>query len=248
MGNICKQYKELSNVLLKPNRIPYDPEYDLYQTESPVKGVPIIRHDYQVENDDKHTLICHLLYPETVNKEPINLVCFLHTRGGNALEGKFLINAMLPNVAVLLFNFAGSGLSGGEYVSLGMNETRDFKLVLDEAKKVIPVGRVALWGRSMGAVTTLMFTKLWNNPQKFFVSKDEYRKKNKGEYEKYLKKKEKEQNEQMKKDMEGEGENEGKIEPKEGEEVDLNDDISADLDMENDLLMSVSGKDARIFK
>lgn len=240
MGNICKQYKELSNVLLKPNRMTYDPEFDLFQSGSEVKGVPVERRDFGLTNDDGHKLACHLFFPEALDRAPIDLVCFLHTRGGNALEGKFLLNAMLPNVAVLLFNFAGSGLSEGEYVSLGMNETRDFKLVLDEAKRAIPVGRVCLWGRSMGAVTALMFTKLWNNPQRFFVSKDEYISKNKGEYERYRKKKEKEQQEKIKADMEGDLDEDAKIEEKNVEDVEL-EDKSEDADMERDLLMSKSG-------
>ena len=233
MGNLCKQYKELSNVLLKPNKISYDPERDLFESESLVKGVPVLRHDFEILNDDKFNVVCHLLYPETVDKDPINLVCFLHTRGGNALEGKFLVNAMLPNVAVLLFNFAGSGLSEGEYVSLGMNETRDFKLILDEVKNTIPVGKVCLWGRSMGAVTSIMFTKLWNNSQKFFVTKEEYIEHNKGDYKKFMKKKEKEDKD--KKEKEEEDEEEGE---KETDEIDLKDDKSDGLDMEKDLLES----------
>ena len=229
MGSLWKQYKQLSDVLLKPNKFNYDPDFDLLESETLIKGVPIIRHDFRIENDDKLNLACHLFYPETVDKDPINLVSFMHTRGGNALEGKFLLHAMLPNVAVLLFNFIGSGISEGEYVSLGMNETRDFKLVLDKVKTMIPVGKVCLWGRSMGAVTSIMFTKLWNNSEKFFVTKEEYIERNKGEYNKYLKEKQKEEE----KDEKGTDD----INMDDNEDGDGDEDED-DLDMENDLLNS----------
>lgn len=223
----------------------YDPNFDLLESEAEIKGVSIIREDFQVQNDDGFQLACHLFFPETVDEEKIDLICFLHTRGGNALEGKFLLNSMLPNMAVLLFNFAGSGLSEGEYVSLGMNETRDFKLVLDKVKNTIPVGRVCLWGRSMGAVTAIMFTKLWNNSEKFFVTKEEYIEKNQGQYKKYLKEKEK----AGKKD-EGEEEGEGEMEGRGGkgtDQIDLGDEDEDSADMEKDLLNSANN-DGRFLK
>lgn len=231
MGSIWKQYKQLSDVLLKPNKMSYDPNFDLLESETSIKGVPIIRQDFQIKNDDGFQLACHLFFPETMENNKIDLVCFLHTRGGNALEGKFLLNAMLPNIAVLLFNFAGSGLSEGEYVSLGMNETRDFKLILDKVKESISIRKVCLWGRSMGAVTAIMFTKLWNNPEKFFVSKEEYIEKNQSEYKKYLKEKEKEgkkDEDEDKDDDKQEGNEKGT------DEIDLDE----SGDMENDLLNS----------
>ena len=234
MGSLWKQYKQLSDVLLKPNKFNYDPDFDLFESESPIKGVPIIREDFKIQNDDQLNLACHPFYPETVDRDPINLVCFLHTRGGSALEGKFLLSAMLPNVAVLLFNFAGSGISEGEYVSLGMNETRDFKLVLDKVKQMIPVGRVCLWGRSMGAVTSIMFTKLWNNSEKFFVSKEEYIKRNKGAYEKYMKEKEKKEDEEN-----NEKGTDDISMGNDGEDNFDEEDKSGEFDMEKDLLNSV---------
>lgn len=232
MGSLWKQYKQLSDVLLKPNKIQYDPDSDLLEPETTIKGVGIVRHDFRIENDDKLFLACHLFFPETLDEGPIDLVCFLHTRGGNALEGKFLLNAMLPNVAVLLLNFVGSGISDGEYVSLGMNETRDFKLVLDKAKEMIPVGRVCLWGRSMGAVTAIMFTKLWNNPDKFFVTKEEYIRRNQGAYKKYLKNKDKiDEKAAEEQEQNGDG--------AEGtDNIELNGDKSDENDMERDLLDS----------
>jgi len=50
-------------------------------------------------------------------------VVYLHTRGGCRIEGLFLLKIFLPKVGLLLFDFAGSGYSEGEYVTLGINES-----------------------------------------------------------------------------------------------------------------------------
>jgi fermentation-respiration switch protein FrsA (DUF1100 family) len=51
----------------------------------------------------------------------------------------------------------GSGNSGGEFVSLGHYERDDVAAVVDELRRRKLVGRVALWGRSMGASTALLY-------------------------------------------------------------------------------------------
>lgn len=53
-------------------------------------------------------------------------------------------------------DFAGCGISEGEYISLGYFEKFDAKLVMDYVKKEKPITEFGLWGRSMGAATTLM--------------------------------------------------------------------------------------------
>lgn len=42
-------------------------------------------------------------------------------------------------------------------MSLGYYEQEDLKLVLEELKVSPKIGRIALWGRSMGAVTALLY-------------------------------------------------------------------------------------------
>jgi hypothetical protein len=51
---------------------------------------------------------------------------------------------------------SGSGLSEGEYVSLGYYEKDDIKVVVDFLRKSDTVSTIGLWGRSMGAVTALL--------------------------------------------------------------------------------------------
>jgi fermentation-respiration switch protein FrsA (DUF1100 family) len=60
-------------------------------------------------------------------------------------------------VAVFSFDFAGSGKSDGEYVSLGFYEREDLSCVIAHLRATNVVSTIALWGRSMGASTALMF-------------------------------------------------------------------------------------------
>ncbi|KAF9679300.1 hypothetical protein SADUNF_Sadunf06G0000600 [Salix dunnii] len=72
---------------------------------------------------------------------------------------------LLPsNITVFTLDFSGSGLSDGDYVSLGWHERDDLKVVRDDLKVVVSYLRsnkqiscIGLWGRSMGAVTSLLY-------------------------------------------------------------------------------------------
>lgn len=41
------------------------------------------------------------------------------------MEGHFLLKFCLPQLSVLLFDFAGSGFSEGDHITLGIKESRD---------------------------------------------------------------------------------------------------------------------------
>ena len=55
------------------------------------------------------------------------------------------------------FDFSGCGLSQGEYISLGYYERDDVEAVIHYLRTSDEVSTIALWGRSMGAVTALMY-------------------------------------------------------------------------------------------
>jgi pimeloyl-ACP methyl ester carboxylesterase len=93
----------------------------------------------------------------------IACVVFLHTRGGCRLEGLFLRTHFLPKMALCVFDFAGSGHSEGEYITLGPKEKRDTKSMIDHLRKQFGVSSVFLWGRSMGAVTSILFAGEYPN-------------------------------------------------------------------------------------
>lgn len=57
-----------------------------------------------------------------------------------------------------VFDFSGSGNSDGEYISLGFFEREDVETVTGYLRGTNLVSAVGLWGRSMGAVTALMYS------------------------------------------------------------------------------------------
>ena len=66
--------------------------------------------------------------------------------------------AMVLSLGICLvsFDFTGSGLSGGEHVSLGAFEKDDLKAVIEHLREEGLTSTIALWGRSMGAATRLL--------------------------------------------------------------------------------------------
>lgn len=79
---------------------------------------------------------------------------YLHCNSGSRLEGHVYVDTLInAGIAVCLFDFAGSGLSDGEYISLGFFELNDVDAVVKHLIATFHVSRIALWGRSMGAVT-----------------------------------------------------------------------------------------------
>mmetsp|Transcript_1622 Transcript_1622/g.2640 ORF Transcript_1622/g.2640 Transcript_1622/m.2640 type:complete len:280 (-) Transcript_1622:117-956(-) len=58
--------------------------------------------------------------------------------------------------SVFAFDFAGSGLSEGEYCTLGYHEQDDLRCVIEYLRQSPQIDKIAVWGRSMGAASTLM--------------------------------------------------------------------------------------------
>ena len=50
-------------------------------------------------------------------------------------------------IGFLTFDFTGSGLSEGQYVTLGKNESEDLECIINYIKNTGKVKNIALWGR-----------------------------------------------------------------------------------------------------
>lgn len=61
------------------------------------------------------------------------------------------------DITVFTFDFAGCGLSEGPYISLGYYERDDVDFVFKYLRQLGTVSSIGIWGRSMGAVTALMY-------------------------------------------------------------------------------------------
>jgi pimeloyl-ACP methyl ester carboxylesterase len=89
-------------------------------------------------------------------RQPV--IIYLHGNSSSRSEvipqlGHFLALGL----TVVAFDFTGSGQSEGEFVSLGYYEREDLQAVINHLRASGTVSTIALWGRSMGAATALMY-------------------------------------------------------------------------------------------
>lgn len=85
----------------------------------------------------------------------------LRAIGGSRLDGLDALELLLPyNITVVTLDFTGSGISEGDYVSLGYYEKDDLKTVVEYLRASDTVTRIGLWGRSMGAATAILYAHM----------------------------------------------------------------------------------------
>jgi len=84
-------------------------------------------------------------------------VVYLHGNCGCRADANDVVRLLLPaGIQVCCFDFTACGHSPGAYVTLGSHEPKDLATVVEFLRNT-GVGQIALWGRSMGAVTTIRY-------------------------------------------------------------------------------------------
>ncbi|KAI3781381.1 hypothetical protein L2E82_11394 [Cichorium intybus] len=151
--------EQLINFIIRPPRAEYNPKNDLLDPEFLLKGKLYQRKDLEVINSKGDVLQCSHYMP-TVRPEgkPLPCVIYCHGNSGSRADASEAAIILLPsNITVFTLDFSGSGLSGGDHVSLGWYEKQDLRAVVDHLRADGNVSLIGLWGRSMGAVTSLMY-------------------------------------------------------------------------------------------
>ncbi|KAL1543193.1 hypothetical protein AAHA92_20200 [Salvia divinorum] len=151
--------EQLINFIIRPPRAEYNPKNDLLDEEFLLKGKWYQRKDLEVKNSRGDVLLCSHYMP-VVPPEGKTLPCVIYCHGnsGCRTDASEAAVILLPsNITVFTLDFSGSGLSGGEHVTLGWNEKDDLKAVVNYLREDGNVSLIGLWGRSMGAVTSLMY-------------------------------------------------------------------------------------------
>ena len=72
-----------------------------------------------------------------------------------------LIVKFKTNIAA--FDFLGCGSSDSSYLTYGIEEFHDVKLMVEEIKRKFSRQKITLWGRSMGALCCIMYGKMFPN-------------------------------------------------------------------------------------
>ncbi|CAN8275210.1 unnamed protein product [Cochlearia groenlandica] len=151
--------EQLVNFIIRPPRAEYNPENDLLEQEFMLKGRWYQRKDLEVKNSRGDVLQCsHYIPVDRPEERPLPCVIYCHGNSGCRADASEAAIVLLPsNITIFTFDFSGSGISGGEYVTLGWNEKDDLKAVVEYLRTDGNVSLIGLWGRSMGAVTSLMY-------------------------------------------------------------------------------------------
>ncbi|XP_020267346.1 uncharacterized protein LOC109842856 isoform X2 [Asparagus officinalis] len=151
--------EQLVNFIIRPPRADYSPIDDLLDQEFMLKGRWYQRKDLEIKNSRGHALQCSHYGPAVIPEgKTLPCVIYCHGNSGCRADASEAAIILLPsNITVFTLDFSGSGLSGGEHVTLGWNEKEDLKAVVNYLRAEGNVSCIGLWGRSMGAVTSLMY-------------------------------------------------------------------------------------------
>mmetsp|Transcript_19120 Transcript_19120/g.52459 ORF Transcript_19120/g.52459 Transcript_19120/m.52459 type:complete len:567 (+) Transcript_19120:243-1943(+) len=93
-------------------------------------------------------------------QQPKQLPCVIYMHGNSSCRLEVLpqlTHLLAMGTSVVAFDFCGSGHSQGQHVSLGYFEAQDLQTVVQHLRQQQTVSSIALWGRSMGAATALLF-------------------------------------------------------------------------------------------
>lgn len=151
-------YSTLWKAVIRPPRFEYELS-DMGPEEFTIKRMRIKRTDLEIKSSKGHTLKCSHYEPFGASREWEQLPCviYLHGNSSSRLEALDAVPYLLPsNITLFCFDFAGCGQSEGEYISLGWYERDDLAIIVEHLRKERRVSTIGLWGRSMGAVTSLL--------------------------------------------------------------------------------------------
>src|SRR3990167_9611242 len=158
LGSLSSGYDQLWKAMIQPSRHQYHME-DLGPTTIYYDNGVFKRDDFMMDAGPSGKIAVSFFKPEgvmDVNQAPC--VIYLHSQGGCRLEGKFLMELCLTKgICLCLFDFLGCGRSSGDYVSLGHFEQLQVERLVDHLTNAYNIGSIGLWGRSMGAVTAILY-------------------------------------------------------------------------------------------
>ena len=105
-------------------------------------------------------LCCSHWEPVDSHRKEINMPVVIHLHGNcgcrvDAIDS--LEETLAIGMTVVAIDLSGSGLSEGEYISLGWHEHHEAHTLVQHLKRHRRVSTVHFWGRSMGAVTAIMY-------------------------------------------------------------------------------------------
>ena len=152
-------YETLWKFIIRPPRDTYPISYLGYSNFT-FKEKNYIRKDFDLISSQGYKMKCSLIEPEPIYRPSkiMPIVIYLHGNASSRLEGLRTLTILLPHdINLFIVDLPGCGLSEGEYISLGYYESYDLGIIVDFLENLPGVGKIGLWGRSMGAATALIY-------------------------------------------------------------------------------------------
>jgi len=164
MNLLCKifsgSYDNLWKAIIRPTRDKYTMK-DLGPYKFEINSRNYKRTDLTITNKHNIKLKCSFWEPFDEEREYDQLPCVIYLHGNSSSRTEAigqLKHLLTLNITVFAFDFYGCGKSEGKYISLGWYESDDVECVINYLKKTNKVSAIGLWGRSMGAVTALIYS------------------------------------------------------------------------------------------
>lgn len=159
-GKISETYAGLWKLIIRPPRDKYHVE-ELGPQRFRIGSAQYERVDFQLQNERGMKLECSHYRPRSSgyaeSHERLPCVIYLHGNCSSRVEACEAVPLLLPKgVTLLSLDFAGSGHSEGDYISLGHWEEQDLRVVIDHLRGPGRASAIGLWGRSMGAATSVL--------------------------------------------------------------------------------------------
>eukprot|EP00356_Strombidium_inclinatum_P002337 CAMPEP_0170480582 /NCGR_PEP_ID=MMETSP0208-20121228/1368_1 /TAXON_ID=197538 /ORGANISM="Strombidium inclinatum, Strain S3" /LENGTH=284 /DNA_ID=CAMNT_0010753155 /DNA_START=9 /DNA_END=859 /DNA_ORIENTATION=+ len=154
------------NMVIRPPKNEY-PEPNMGKTYDNTWGGKVYTIDsFWVPNAKGEKLSCSFVEPKDDKDrsgESMPCVIYMHGNAGNKTEGfEYAEGLLSKGMNLCVFDFSGCGNSEGQWVTLGHKEKDDLKVIVEYIYEHKRVSSIAFWGRSMGAVTSLLY--LAENP------------------------------------------------------------------------------------
>mmetsp|Transcript_7810 Transcript_7810/g.23906 ORF Transcript_7810/g.23906 Transcript_7810/m.23906 type:complete len:573 (-) Transcript_7810:395-2113(-) len=150
-------YGRIVRAFIRPPRAEYEMAA-LGPRAFALAGRSFVRRDKQARNA-RGRLVRYSVWREVEEAVPRATVLYAHGNASSRVEGLSQLALTLslgPGVQFVALDCCGSGRSEGEFCSLGLKEQEDVVAVVDAERASDGLGRLVLWGRSMGAVTALL--------------------------------------------------------------------------------------------
>ena len=153
------KYDDLWKLVIRPERDEYSLN-DLGKPRFTHNNKHFKRTDLTLKNKRNYKLECSFWEPIDEERKFPKLPCVVYLHGNASSRTEIfpeLFYLLSSDITVFAFDFTGCGKSEGEYITLGWYERDDVECVINYLRSTNRVATIGLWGRSMGAVTAIMY-------------------------------------------------------------------------------------------